>query len=116
MIYALSSIAAILSGVFAAMGFGGGSIFIIYLTLFENLPQTLAQGINLIFFIPISITALIIHNKKNLVDWKYAIIFGILGICGAIVGSILVSFIDAKILSKIFGVFLLFMGLMQFKK
>ena len=52
MIYALSSIAAILSGVFAAMGFGGGSIFIIYLTLFENLPQTLAQGINLIFFIP----------------------------------------------------------------
>ncbi len=111
----MSIAAAILSGIFAAMGFGGGSVLIIYLTLFANVPQTLAQGINLIFFIPISTVALIAHHKRNLIDWKYALVFIVLGVSGAICGSIIVSFIDTKILIKIFGIFLLFMGVMQFK-
>ena len=43
----ISFICALLAG----MGVGGGGILIIYLTLFKNLPQATAQGINLLFFV-----------------------------------------------------------------
>ena len=50
MIYAI--FAAIASGILGAMGMGGGGILMIYLTVFAGLEQSLAQGINLLFFIP----------------------------------------------------------------
>ena len=43
-------IAGILSGIIGAMGIGGGGILIIYLTLFADMEQMAAQGINLLFF------------------------------------------------------------------
>ena len=51
----LSYIAAFLTGILAAMGVGGGMILIVYLTFFVGVPQLSAQGINLIYFIPIAI-------------------------------------------------------------
>lgn len=117
MIDYVSSISAFVSGIFAAMGFGGGSILIICLTVFQNFPQHLAQGINLLFFIPIATTALIFHSIKKLIVWRYAIIFMFLGLLGAAIGSYLSMFINPFFLRKIFGVFLLFIGITQiFKK
>lgn len=111
-----SSIIATLAGIFAAMGFGGGSFLIIYLTLFKNFPQTLSQGINLLFFIPISIVALILHQKRKLIVWKHAILFAIIGISGAIVGSFILNFISPYLLRKILGVMLLIIGTIQIIK
>ena len=54
-------IAGILSGILASMGLGGGGILIIYLTIFAGIEQATAQGINLVFFIPISIVAILIY-------------------------------------------------------
>ena len=65
-------IAGILSGFIGALGLGGGGILIIYLTLIKGLPQTQAQGMNLVFFIPIALSALIMHTKNRLIDWKLA--------------------------------------------
>ena len=113
MSFILSSIVAILAGIFAAMGFGGGSFLIIYLTLFKNLPQTLSQGINLLFFIPISIVALILHQKRKLIVWKYAILFAIIGILGAMLGSFILNVINPYILRKLLGSFLLIIGIRQ---
>lgn len=112
----MSGIAGIISGILAAMGLGGGGILIIYLTLFENISQSEAQGINLIFFIPIAIVALIMHSKAKLIDWKHALKFGILGVIGAILGCKIALFIDGEILRKLFGVLLLIIGIFQFKK
>jgi len=109
----LSSIIAILAGIFAAMGFGGGSFLIIYLTLFKCLPQTLSQGINLIFFIPISIVALILHQRRKLIVWKYAILFALIGILGAITGSFILNIISPYFLRKILGLMLLILGVTQ---
>ena len=58
-------IAGILSGIIGAMGIGGGGILIIYLTLFADMEQMAAQGINLLFFIPCAVVALIIHIRKG---------------------------------------------------
>lgn len=109
----MSSIIAILAGIFASMGLGGGSFLIIYLTLFKNLPQTLSQGINLMFFIPISIIALILHQKRKLIVWKYAILFAIIGIFGAIAGNLILNVINPYFLKKILGCFLLIIGIYQ---
>ncbi len=108
-----TSIAGISSGILASMGLGGGGILIIYLTIFAGIEQPIAQGINLIFFIPISIVAIFIYYKKNLISWKIAIISSIFGVIGAISGALLSSFIDSHILSKIFGGLLFIMGLSQ---
>ena len=112
----MSSIISILAGIFAAMGFGGGSFLIIYLTIFENLPQTLSQGINLMFFIPISIVALILHQKHKLIVWKYAILFAIIGILGAVIGSLILNIINPYLLKKMLGFLLLAIGLFQILK
>ncbi len=106
-------IAGILSGILASMGLGGGGILIIYLTIFAGIEQSVAQGINLVFFIPISIVAIFIYYKKKLISWKTAIISSIFGVLGAVSGSLLSAVIDSSLLSKIFGVLLFIIGLNQ---
>ena len=44
-------VSSLLSGLLGVMGFGGGSVLIIYLTSFLHMEQRQAQGINLVFFI-----------------------------------------------------------------
>lgn len=106
-------LAGTLSGILGAMGLGGGGILIIYLTIFEHLEQTKSQGINLIFFIPTAIIAVIIYSNKKLISWKFVLISSLIGIPGAILGSYTSSIIDNSILRKIFGLLLLIMGSMQ---
>lgn len=43
----------ILAGAAGAMGIGGGSVFLLYLTAFAGLDQMKAQGINLVFLSPL---------------------------------------------------------------
>lgn len=104
-------IAGFLSGALGAMGMGGGGILIIYLTVFANIDQVKAQGINLIFFLPIALVAIGIYIKKKLICWKIVIPMSIMGIIGAIAGSYLSGLINPNILSKLFGILLLIIGL-----
>ena len=53
-------------GVLGGMGMGGGTALIPLLTIFLGLPQTVAQGINLISFLPMSLLALSVHFKNGL--------------------------------------------------
>lgn len=108
-----SALAGTASGILGAMGMGGGGILIIYLTLFAGVEQGTAQGINLLFFIPSAIIALIIYWKKHLIDWKTAFLCSSLGVIGALAGAWLSTVIDGGILGKLFGVLLLIMGIKQ---
>lgn len=105
--------AGILSGVLGSMGMGGGGVLIICLTLFMNVAQQTAQGINLIFFIPTAIIAVLIYTKKHLIKWKVAIPFALLGIVGTIAGSMISQSLDGSVLSKLFGGLLLIMGVRE---
>ena len=112
-----SAVFGFISGIIASMGMGGGSMLIICLTIFQKIPQHIAQGINLIFFIPIAATATIYYSIKKLISWKYALILTILGVIGSLIGAYFSAFINALILKKIFGIFLLLLGITQlFKK
>ena len=113
----LALLAGLLSGIIGAMGMGGGAVLIIYLTLFTKTEQITAQGINLLFFIPIGVTALIIYSKKKQIKWKTAIPIALGGLLGAVLGILLSSFLGSNIISKIFGGFLIVLGIIEiFKK
>lgn len=106
-------IAAIVSGMAASLGIGGGGILIIYLTLFASMEQLKAQGLNLLFFIPCGIIAIIIHLKNKLIDKAYSISLISGGVIGALVGNYLATVINTAILGKIFAVFIILIGLRE---
>lgn len=66
----------------------------------------MAQATNLVFFVPTSITAIIVSIKEKLIDWNIGITIGISGIVGAIIGSRIAINMDVKWLKKFFGIFL----------
>lgn len=103
----------LISGIIGAMGMGGGGVLLIYLSLFKALEQKTAQGINLAFFIPIGIVSLIIHSKHHMVKWKTAFVLLSTGIIGVLCGSFVLTLISNYILKKIFGVFLLIIGIKE---
>lgn len=105
-------IAALLSGAAGAMGLGGGSVLLIYLTLMEGLPQLEAQGINLIFFLPCAAVALIFHIKNGLVGKKIWIPI-LTGLLGAAAGLWLSGVIGEFWLRKIFAVLVLMIGVKE---
>lgn len=106
-------IAGFLSGLLGSMGLGGGGILIIYFTLIRNIPQTQAQGINLTFYIPIAILSVVLHTKKHLIDWKIAVKYIFFGVIGLIIGSLIVNMVNESILSKIFSIILILLGIRE---
>lgn len=105
-----------LSGIISGMGIGGGAILIPALTMIIGIDQKLAQGINLVYFLPTAVIALIIHIKNKNADLKTAVIIGICGIAGAIGGSLFAMRTSNDILRRMFGIFLLLIGLREIYK
>jgi len=106
-------LAGVVSGVIAGMGMGGGTLLIPILSIFLGVEQRNAQGINLIVFVPMSIVALIIHCKNKLVDFKVGIPIMLSGIVSSVGGSLLAMGITNGLLKKLFGGFLLLVGVWQ---
>ena len=84
----------ILTGATASMGLGGGFILLVYLSVFTEIPQDIAQGINLLFFLPIALLSLVIHIKNKLTDLKLVGKYLILGLPCAVVGSYVAGITD----------------------
>ena len=103
-------LASFLSGLLGAMGIGGGSVLIIYLTTFLSLEQKNAQGINLLFFIATGIFALISNIKKGLVDKKLFLKLMPTAAAGMLLGFIILPRIATALLKKLFGGILLILG------
>ena len=103
----------ILSGTIAALGMGGGTILIMLLNFFTELGQHLIQGVNLIFFIPTAIVAIIYDIKNKIVDYKISKILIISGIIGAVIGANISFKIDNPDLKKYFGYFLLIISILE---
>ena len=104
---------AFITGIFASMGVGGGMILIIYLTSFSGIEQISAQGINLIYFIPIAAFSVILHSRNKLIQWKKIIPSLLTGIIFAAAGAYAAEFLGSDILKKIYGVFILAVGLKE---
>lgn len=106
-------ISSFISGLLGAMGFGGGSVLIIYLTSFLAYGQKQAQGINLVFFIPCALLSVITYKKNHMIDFKRTLPVTLWATLGAVIGFLILGYIPTELLSKIFGGFLLGLGVFQ---
>jgi len=104
------------SGVISGMGIGGGTVLIPALGILTGMEQKAAQSINLMYFIPTAAIAVITHRKKGNIETKGTAKLILFGLVGAGAGAMLAMWIDAGTLKRIFGFFLLAMGLYEFKK
>ena len=109
-------LAGLFSGILGSMGLGGGGILIIYLSIFTDTKQLTAQGINLLFFIPIGLLSVIIYSIKKQIKWKTTLKIAIFGIIGAIIGILLADLLGGQITRKIFGCLLIAMGINELLK
>jgi len=98
------------SGIISGMGIGGGAILIPALVFFVNPDQHIAQSVNLLFFIPTAVIALIVHIKNKRVNFKLTIPIVIFGLVGAFLGSKLAVSLSGALLKRYFGMFLLILG------
>lgn len=113
MFYFWLSFCGVISGILGGLGMGGGTLLIPLLTIFLNVNQLQSQGINLIAFIPMSIVALIIHAKNKLVNYKICIPIILSGVLFSVLGAFLANKVNTLTLKKLFGIFLVALGLFQ---
>ena len=112
----LLSIIGFFAGIIGGMGMGGGTILIPSLILFANIDPKIAQSVNLLSSIPMTIFALMIHIKNKNVIFSLVIPIAIFGVLGAICGSFMANYLSSQILKKVFGIFLLIIGCIEMKK
>lgn len=99
------------TGILSACGLGGGTLLLLYLTQVLAMDLHQAQAINLLFFLPSALFALPAHKKGGFLD-KRVITPAILGgLVTAVFGVWLGNRMETALVRKIFGGFLLILGL-----
>lgn len=106
-------LAGLLSGIIGAMGLGGGAVLIIYLSVFTGTEQLASQGINLMFFIPIGLLAVVIYAFKKQIKWKTTLLLAAWGLLGAVIGLMLTDLLGGELTAKLFGGLLILIGLKE---
>jgi uncharacterized membrane protein YfcA len=109
----LQIIIGLTAGLLGGMGMGGGTLLIPLLTVALGMNQHVAQGINLIAFIPMSVAALVIHIKNKLVGFRYLLTVALPAAIAGAAASYLVKFVGGKALNRYFGIFLAALGVYQ---
>ncbi len=95
-----------LSGIIGGMGMGGGTLLIPLLTIFLDLEQKLAQGINLITFLVMALVSLCIHYKNGYIETRGIFYIVLTGVVFSIGGAFVAGYLPSRILQICFGVFL----------
>lgn len=101
------------TGVLSGFGVGGGTLLLVYMTVFAGLDQHLAQGINLLYFLPAGLLALPAHVKNGYIEGPVllpAIGAGLVCAAGAAWAA---TAMDVELLRRLFGGFLILIGLSE---
>ncbi len=109
LIYLIGLLAGILSG----MAIGGGTFLVPALVFLLGIEQHTAQGTCLAAFIPTAAVAIITHYRQGNVNLRLVLYLIIGTLSAAILGASLANTFDAAILKKIFGFFLIAMGIYE---
>ena len=109
----IAALAGAATGVLSGFGVGGGSLLLIYMTSFAGVPQTLAQGVNLLYFRPAAATALPAHLKNGYVEKKALLPAIAAGLVCSALAAWAATALDVEVLRKCFGGFLILIGLRE---
>lgn len=109
----LPALAGAVTGVLSGFGVGGGSLLLIYMTSFAGVPQQLAQGINLLYFLPAAGASLPAHVKNGYIEAAALLPAIAAGLAGTALAAWAATALDVELLRKCFGVFLLAVGVRE---
>ena len=103
--FLIAVLAGLVCGVLSGFGIGGGSLLMVWMTAVLAMEQKAAQGINLLYFLPTAVCALIFHAKHRQICWK--------AVVPAAPGALLAASLEMELLRKLFGGFLIAVGLVE---
>ena len=98
------------ASILSAWGVGGGTLLLLVMTLFLGVDQRTAQGINLLFFLPTAVSALICHAKGGYLDKPTLKNAVPPAVAAALAGAWIATALDVELLRRPFGVYLLLSG------
>ena len=98
------------ASILSAWGVGGGTLLLLVMTLFLGVDQRTAQGINLLFFLPTAISALICHARGGYLDKPMLKNAVPPAVAAALAGAWIATALDVELLRRPFGVYLLLSG------
>ena len=111
--FAAAAAAGLVCGVLSGFGIGGGSLLMVWMTAVLSMEQKAAQGVNLLYFLPCAACALIFHIKNKQIVWRAVWPAALAGSVCAVGGALLAQRVDAELLRKLFGGFLVLVGLSE---
>lgn len=103
----------IIGGVVGGMGMGGGTLLIPLLTIFLSAEQKVAQGVNLLAFLPMAIVALFVHFKNKMVVTKGILWVIIPGVVFSVGFAFLASVLNNQVLRMLFGSYLILIAVYE---
>ncbi len=103
----MSLLFALLTG----LGVGSGGLYILYLIFSEKLAQAEAQGLNLLFFSLCILCASLVNFRFGRIVASAIVPILFFGLLTTVPAAILARHTDAEVLSRLFGAFLVFAGL-----
>lgn len=104
----LALIAAMGAGTFGAVvGVGGGIILVPLLTLFLGVPVPTAVAVSLLGVIAVSTTASASYLERGFVDRRVGLTLLVATALGGVAGGYIAGYLDARIISGLFGVVLM---------
>lgn len=106
-------IVGLLAGVLSGLAIGGGTLLVPALILLLDVEQHQAQAVALTAFLPMSSVAIVTHYKSGNVRPRLALLLAAGAIVGAFAGALLASQLSGPVLRKIFGIFLIGMGIYE---
>lgn len=100
------------TGVLSALfGVGGGIIMVPFMVIALDFSQHLAEGTSLLVIVPTAIAGVVAHRRRDYVSFKNGALIAIGGIGGAYLGAWLAHRLDPEALQRLFGAFVLLMGI-----
>ena len=101
------------TGVLSGFGVGGGTLLLVYMTAFAGVDQHLAQGINLLYFLPAGLMALPAHDNTGYIEKPVLLPAIGAGLVCAALAAWAATAMEVGLLRKFFGAFLIVVGLME---
>lgn len=109
----LAVAAGLVCGVLSGWGIGGGSLLMVWMSAVLSMEQMAAQSVNLLYFLPTAAAALILHAKNRVIAWRAVLPAALAGALTAALGAWLAAGIDTALLRRLFGGFLILVGLSE---
>jgi len=100
----------------AALGVGGGIVYVPALVTLFGFAQHEAQGSSLAVIVPTMIVAAAVHSKAKRVDWPTVIVLGAAAVVGGFLGASSALAIDGPLLRRLFAGFLVLVSIRMLAK